>query len=324
MTKWGLLGAAALVVAGCGSGGGTSASGGAKKRVGFVQFTTTSSLDDGREGFVEGLEEMGFRKGENLEIDFQNAQGDAGNASMMLQKYEQDGVDLVGTAGTQAAQAAKRAVKGRPVVFCAVVSAVAAGVGDAEGHGKGQMTGLINPFPIDKGVALVKEVMPMAKKIGTLYDPGEPFSEAQLKAGHDASAANGAEWIAVPVSRSNDIASGVQALKARGVEAILQLPSNTINQGLEGQVKEALKQRIPIFSVQTDQVAKGVIAAIGVDIHEAGREAGKIAGEILKGKKATEILIRPATKQPLKASEANAAKFGVTLPASVLERAEKG
>ncbi|MGV3615489.1 MAG: ABC transporter substrate-binding protein [Fimbriimonas sp.] len=323
MTKWGFLFAAVLLAAGCGDGGGTSASGTAKKRVGFVQFTTTSSLDDTREGYIRGLAEGGFKQGDNLDMEIQNAQGDTGSVALILQKYQQDGMDLVAPVGTPALQAAVRTIKDRPVVFAAIVSAVATGAATTEEKGKPGITGITNPFPIDKGMALVKECMPNVKKIGTLYDPGEAFAERQLAQGKEACDAMGVEWVPVPVNQSNDIATGIQALKARGVEAIMQLPSNTINQGLEGQVKEAQKQGIPMFSVQADQVAKGVIAAIGVDLFEAGREAGNVAAEILKGKKPEEIPIRPATKMPLKASEENAAKFGITLPKSLLDKAEK-
>lgn len=316
--------ASVLIVAGCGDGGGSGAAGGAKKRIGLVQWTTTSSLDDTHRGYVKGLEEGGFKEGDNIEIDYQNAQGDAGNATLMLKNFQDKDVALVGTIGTPALQAAVRTIKERPVVFAAIVSAVATGAAETEQKGKPGLTGITNPFPIDKGIALLKECMPQVKKIGTLYDPGEPFSDAQLAAGKAACDSIGAEWIPVSVSQSSEISTGMQALKARGVEAVLQLPSNTINQGLEGQVKEALKQQLPMFSVQADQVAKGVIAAIGVDLYEAGREAGNVAAEVLKGKKPEEIPIKPATKMPMKASAENAGKFGVTLPKAVLDRAEKG
>lgn len=323
MRKWGILFFAMLLVAGCGDSGGAGGGGTAKKRIGLVQFTTTSSLDDTHRGYVKGLEEGGFKEGDNIEIDFQNAQGDVGTVSLMLKNFQDKDLDLVGTIGTPALQAAVRTIKERPVVFAAIVSAVATGAAETETKGKPGLTGITNPFPIDKGIALLKEVMPGAKKIGTLYDPGEPFAEAQLAAGKAACDSVGAEWVPVSVSQSSEISTGIQALKARGVDAIMQLPSNTINQGLEGQVKEALKQQIPIFSVQADQVAKGVIAAVGVDLYEAGREAGNVAAEVLKGKKPEEIPIRPATKMPMKASAENAAKFGITIPKSVLDRAGK-
>ena len=322
MKKWGILVVAAIVAAGCGDQGG-SASADGKKRIGLAQWTTTSSLDSTREGYLKGLAEGGFEPGKNLEIDVQNAQGDQGSVSLMLQKFQTDGVDLVGTIGTPALQAAVRTIKERPVVFAAVVSAVATGAATTEEKGKPGITGIVNPFPIDKGIELLKESMPSVTKVGTLYDPGEPFAPAQLKAGQEACDKMGLEWIPVSVSQSSEIATGMQALKAKGVEAVMQLPSNTINQGLDGQIKEALKQQLPMFSVQPDQVPKGVIAAIGIDFHEAGRDAGLVAAEVLKGKKPDEIAIRPATKMPTAASQENAGKFGVTLPKSVLDKAAK-
>jgi len=320
---WALAASLALptvvVLAGC---NGEKKAGGVPT-IGFAQFTSTPSLDDAREGFLAALKESGYEDGKTVNVSLQNAQGDNGTLMLMLQKFQQDGVDLVATASTPALQAAVRTIKDRPVVFCAVVDPVKAGGAVALDKGKPNITGISNPFPIDKGVELLKECMPSAKVIGSLFDPGEPFSETQLAEAKATAERLGMQWQSVAVTQSSDIASGMAALKARGVEAVLQLPSNTVNQGVEGQVKEARKQGLPIFSVQTDQIAKGVIAAIGVDIREAGYEAGKIAAEVLKGKKPGEIPLRPCTKMPLMVSEANAKAFGLTLPTAVIERAAK-
>jgi len=284
-------------------------------KVGFAQFTSTSSLDQLREGFVKGLAEEGFVDGKTVEIDFQNAQSDAGTMSLVMQKLATS-VDVVGLCSTQALQAAIKSVKDKPVIFCGVIDPVAAGAATTISEPKPNITGVYNPFPVTEGVEMIHKFMPAVKKIGTLYDPSEPFFGGMHEEAKKACAKNGLEFIVVTVSSSNDIVTGMQALKAKGVEAVLQLPSNTVNQGVDGQIKTAGNLGLPMFSLQPDQLEKGIVATVGVDLEEAGAQAGRMAGKVLKGEKTSKFPLETAKLQPIATNPAAAKQFGITLPAN--------
>lgn len=262
---------------------------------------------------MEGLAEGGYKEGEGVTVKFQNGQGDTSTVAMIA-KGMNDGTDLVATCGTPALQAAVRSVKGKPIVFCGVVDPVAAGGAVSSEKGKPNVTGVSNPFPVADGVALVHRFAPNAKRIGTLYDPSEPFFPKMDEAAKAECTKDGLEWITVPISQSSDIPSGMDALKAKGVDVLLQLPGNTVNQGLDGQMKSARKLHLPVFSLQPDQLAKGVVAAVGVDLHRAGVEAGKVAARILKGEKPDAIPIGAPTQTPPVANPTAAAEYGLKVP----------
>jgi len=279
--------------------------------VGFAQYNSTTSLDQLRDGFVRGLEQGGFKDGENVKIVFQNAQSDTGTLSLAMQQFQSE-VDLVGLCSTQALQAAVRTIKDKPIVFCGVIDPVMAGAADSLDRPKAGVAGVYNPFPVTEGVDLIRKFMPGVKKIGTLYDPSEPFFEQMQEEAKAAVEVFGGEFIVVSVGGSNDILTGMQALKQRGVEAVLQLPSNTVNQGVDGQVKAARDLKMPIFSLQPDQLDKGVVAAIGVDLGKAGEEAGLMAAAILKGERRN--VLQKSTNLPPSYRAENAEAFGLKVP----------
>lgn len=308
--------AACIGFAGCGDPGksATSPSGEQVKRVGLVQVATTTSLDLLRDNYVRGLASEGFVEGDNLYIKLGNAQGDIGTLNLIVNDYISGGYDLIGTVSTQALQAAAKAAPKIPVVFCGVIDPVAAGAATSLERGKPGITGVSNPFPIREGILMVHEFMPGAKVIGSLYDPGEAFSKGQLAAAEAACKELGLTWVVVPVTQTGEVQSGVRSLQAKGVQAILQLPSNTTNAGIAGQVQECLKAKIPVFSLQVDQLEAGVVAAIGVDLAQSGFEAGVKAAKILKGASPDDFAISQAVLEPPTVNAEAAAKFGVTVP----------
>jgi putative ABC transport system substrate-binding protein len=315
------LGACVGLLAGCGQTGSGEKTG--QKTVGWIQFTTTASMDDLRNGFIDGLKSGGFEDGKNLKLDIKNAEADNATLDLTVKGFIQDGTDLIAVCSSPALQNAARNVKEKPVVFCGVVDPVAAGAAKTLTDKKPNFTGVYNPFPVEKGIQLVHEILPQVKVVGSLADTNEPFTSSLVAKAKAEADRLGLRWESVAVTSSNDISSGVQALKSRGVQAIFQLPSNLMNQGLDGQIRAARNAKMPMFSNQTEQVAKGVVAAIGIDLVDAGRLAGEKAAAILKGENPEGMPIEEARKQPLKINLKAAEAFGVKIPQSVLDRAEK-
>lgn len=299
------------LIAGCGSGEQPSSN--PTQKIGLIQYTSTKSLDDLREGFLEGLEASGYKPGEGVEVVVRNAEGDAGTLSLAMRQFKDQGVTMVGVVSTQALQAAISSLGQTPIVFCGVMDPVAAGVGPSLDQKKPNITGVENPFPVEDGIEMVTSLAPNAKVIGSLYDPSEAFAEGLLKRAEAACKQRGLKWVAISVSSTTDIVSGTQALAARGVQAILQLPGNTTNQGVAGQVQQCRQLKIPMFSLQADQIPSGVVAAIGVDLKGAGVKAGKLAAEVLKGRKTADLPIQRADNEPLKTNEEEMKRFGLAL-----------
>lgn len=293
------------------------------KKVGFVQQISNSSLDELREGYIRGLKEGGFVEGENLVLIQKNAHGDIGSLQLIVKGFLDEKVDLVGTVSSAAFQAAVQNVKDVPIVFTGVIDPVVAGGRPSLDRMPPNVTGVYNPFEVEPVVALVKKLMPSVKTIGSLVDPGEPFTAQVQKQAKDACAKHGLNWVEVPVSDVTDAIPGVQALQSRGVQAMVHLPSNKLNSTMDALVAEAKKLGIPAFSMQYDQVEQGLVAAIGWDFSEEGYEAGLLAARVLKGEKPKDLPLRIPKEVRFVLGEGTAKEFGIAIPEAIRAKANE-
>lgn len=301
---------------GCGSGS-------SLPKIGIVQFATSSSLDLLRDSAIKGLASAGYHDGANVTLQKRNALGDVNTVRQILQDFAAQKVSLVVVIGTQTTQVADDFRGKYPIVFCGVVDPVIANIATSLTQAHPNVTGVYNPFSPEKGLQMVKEIMPTVSKVGSLYNPAEAFAPTLLASAQAEATRLGLTWVAVPVNATSDVVSGTQALQAQGVQAIMQLPSNTVNPGLETQLAEALRLNIPLYSVQIDQVEKGVIAAVGIDLGAAGEQAGMLAGRVMGGAKPESLPMQKAAKEPLYINLNAATSFGISIPASTLQRADK-
>ena len=156
-----------LAMAGCGSSKGGSASGGEEAyTIGISQFAEHGSLDNCREGFLEGLKEAGIEEDKNLEVLYDNAQADTGTASTIASNYVSKKVDMICAIATPSAGSAYNACMNSniPVIYTAVSDPVEAGLADEEGNSVGNITGTSDALPVSEQLQMIRELMPEAKK----------------------------------------------------------------------------------------------------------------------------------------------------------------
>lgn len=312
-----------LAIAGCSETKNDATTGSADlPTVAFLQIISSAPLDETRQGYLRGLEDNGFKDGVNFKFEYKNAEGDIATAQLIAREFAGRKVDVLGASSSPALQSAMRATKEIPIVFCGVADPASAGA-IKDGKQVANVTGVSNPDPIEKSLDLLKELMPQVKVVGTLYDPSEPYIPLFRERSLIASAKLGLQRVEVSVNSSNDITSAVQALKARGVEAIMQLPSNVTAAGAESQIDEANDLGIPYLSTHPGTVSLGGLAALGWDYEQAGYEAGVYAAQVLKGKKTAELPIKSVQKEDLVINLPVAVKFGVKVPKAVQDRADK-
>ena len=107
------------------------------------------------------------------------------------------------------------------------------------------------------------------------------------------------------------------------MEAVLQIPGNLLDTGIDGEIREAQKLGIPLFSVHTNHVENGALAALGWDFHQAGYDAGQVAARVLNGESPADIPFQPVAKEVLYVNAETANLFDITIPPAVLERADR-
>ena len=291
-------------------------------RIGIIQFAEHGSLDNCREGFIEGLAEEGFVEGENIEIRFQNAEADTGIAAQIADQFVQSCQLICGIA-TPAAQAAYNVAedKGIPVIYTAVSDPVAAQLAGADGTNPGQVTGTSDALPVEAQLKLIRAIMPEATRIGILHTTSETNSDSTLALYRELAPQYGFEIIDQGVSMGSDIPMALDALLPQ-VDCTTNLTDNTVVQNLPIVLEKSAEAGKPVFGSEIEQVALGCVASEGIEYTELGRQTGRMAAKVLKGEaQASEIPYEIISNSYLYINEEALAAYGLTLPEELTERA---
>lgn len=277
------------VLAGCKSADSASGSGEMEYTIGISQFAEHGSLDNCREGFLAGLKEEGIEEGKNLEVNYDNAQTDTGTAATIADSYVSKKVDLVAAIATPSAMSAYNACMSAdiPVVYTAVSDPVGAGLVKEDGTNTGNVTGSCDLLPVEEQLKMIRALMPDAKKIGILYTTSEANSVSTIKQYKEKASDYGFEIIDSGINTLADVDLAVSDMVSK-VDCINNLTDNTVVQALQTVIEKANDKNIPVFGSEIEQVKAGCVAAMGIDYYELGRNTGKMAAEILKGKKTAE------------------------------------
>ncbi|WP_408609329.1 ABC transporter substrate-binding protein [Anaerosporobacter faecicola] len=298
-------------------------SGNGEYTIGIGQFAQHGSLDNCREGFLEGLKEAGIEEGKNLTIKEDNANADTSVATQIASNYVANKVDLICGIATPMAQSAYGAAKeaGIPVVFTAVTDPVLAELAKEDGTPVGDITGTSDKIPVEQQLDMIRKVLPDAKTIGIMYTTSEVNSEASIK-DYEAVAANyGFEIVTGAISTSTDIPLVADDILSK-VDCMTNITDNTVVSGLPVILEKAKAKNIPVFGSEVEQVKIGCLAAVGLDYYELGKQTGAIAAKILKGEaKASELKFEIIAEGSFYGNTAVAEQLGITLPKELTDHA---
>jgi putative ABC transport system substrate-binding protein len=247
-------------------------------KIGVTVIVSHPALESDQEGFEKAIAEAGLE----AEYDYQNAQGDMANATTIAQKFKNDNLDLVHAIATPTAQAAVKVIKNHPIVYSSVTDPVDAGLVKTMGPSGTNVTGISDAWPIERQIELYHQMLPSAKKWGTIYNAGDANSVKSISWTRDAMKKFGLELVEVTISNSAEVYTGAQTLVGR-VDSIYITSDNTVVSALDSVVKVANNKKIPLFGGDTTTVEKGMIAAYGLNYFQVGYSAGKKAVLILKG-----------------------------------------
>lgn len=278
--------------------------------IGIGQFADHVSLDNCREGFIEGLRQEGIVEGENLKIDYQNANADGGTANLIANMFVSENYDLVLGIATPMAQSLFNATQNTniPVVFSAVTFPETAGLTD------GNVTGTSDKFSANERLKLIRDILPNAKKIGVIYCTSEVNATQSLKELKDLAYNYDFEIVEKGVATASDIALATNNI-VKDVDCICLVIDNTVSASLPNIIEIATNNGIPVFCNEEDEVKLGGLACNGIDYKSLGIETGKIAAQILKGeKKANEIEYKCIEDTILYVNSETFDKLNINLP----------
>ncbi len=252
--------------------------------IGISQFAEHGSLDNCREGFLEGLKEAGYEEGKNLTIEYQNAQADTGNAATIADSFVNKKVDLICAIATPSAMSAYNSAMDAdiPVIYTAVSDPAGAGLVNEDGTNVGNITGTSDKLPVTEQMALIRELMPDAKKIGILYTTSEANSVSTIQEYKDHAEEYGFEIVDTGINTIADVEMAAKDLASK-VDCISNLTDNTVVSALQTVLAAANDAKIPVFGSEVEQVKNGCVAAVGIDYVALGKQTGEMAAKVLKG-----------------------------------------
>jgi len=278
------------------------------------------ALDAIRDGVRAELQAAGYEAGKNLKWEYQSAQGNTATAGQIARKFVGDNPSVIVAIATPTAQAVVAATKTVPVVYSGVTDPIAAQLVNTWGASGTNVTGVSDKLPLDKQIALIKRVVPNAKNVGMVYNPGEANSVVVVKAFKEMLAGQGMTLKEAAAPRTVDIGPAAKSLIGK-VDVIYTSTDNNVVSAYESLVKVATEAKIPLVASDTDSVKRGAIAALGIDYKDLGRQTGKIVLRILKGEKPGAIASETSDKLQLFVNPGAAEKQGATLSPDLLKDA---
>lgn len=291
--------------------------------IGIEQFAEHGSLDNCREGFLEGLAEEGLVEGENLTVEYKNAAADMGTAGQISDSFVSSDVDLLCGIATPSAQSCFNAAMDKeiPVIYTAVTDPLAAELADEEGNPVGEITGTSDKLPIQQQLEMIRTMLPEAETIGILYTTSEANSESAIKEYEALAEEYDFTIETAGITATADIPLAAQGLLEK-VDCITNLTDNTVVSSLPVILEMANEAKIPVFGSEIEQVKIGCLAAQGLDYVELGRQTGKMAAQVLKGeKKASELPYETIEEASLYINEKTAENLGIEIPSELKDSA---
>ena len=275
--------------------------------------------------FLQGMRELGYLQGKNLLIEWRSSEGDANRLPELAVELVRLKVDLIATAGTQAAFAAQRATNTIPIVMISIGDPVGSGLVKSMARPGGNSTGLSNMIADLSAKLLEKihEMLPKVSSIGVLVTPANPTIAGLLKAVESAAPHFGIKIHALEASTPQEITNGFAAMVRQKTGALI-VPQDPFLVQQKNQILElAAKQKLPTIAGYREFVEAGGLISYGQNAGENFRRAATYVDKIFKGAKAGELPVEQPTAFELIVNMKTAKTLGIKVPQTILIQATK-
>lgn len=311
-----------VALSGCGSNsssqpGKDSASGNVPV-IGISQYGQHASLDNCREGFLQGLAESGLVEGKDFTVDYQNAGFDDNITTQIAQNFSANNVALMCAIATPSATACFAAAEDKniPVIFTAITDPVKAKLD------KGNITGTSDKLPIEAQLELIRALQPEAKTIGILYTTSEPNSVSAIEEYQEKGPSYGFTVETIGVTQQAEVLQAADNMIAKGVDCISNLTDNNVVGVLPSILEKTNEAGIPVYGSEIEQVKIGCVASAGIDYVLLGKQTGAMAAKILKGEAtAEELPYETITSFDTYINSKALTDMGMEIPADIAQKA---
>jgi putative ABC transport system substrate-binding protein len=274
------------------------------------------------EAFRQGLRDSGYAEGQNVAIELRYSDRGADRLRELAAELVKLDVHVIAAFGDLAPRAAQRTTTAIPIVAIAD-DVLGAGLVASLGHPGGNTTGLtiLSPELSAKRLGVLKEMLPTVSRVAILWDPTTGTS--QVKATEDAARLLKVKVQVLEVRSRGDLAGAFQGAKKGRAEALNVCSSPLLASLYQPIIDLAATTRIPAIYQWKEHAEAGGLASYGPSLAEMWRQAAHLAGKILKGAKPAELPVEQPTKFELVINLKTAKALGLTIPQSLLQRADQ-
>jgi putative ABC transport system substrate-binding protein len=296
-------------------------------RVGYL--TAGSHSDQGRqrrfEAFRQGLRELGYVEGQNIAIESRWAEGKDDWYPALAADLVRLKVDVIVAVGGAATKAAQQATRTIPIVMSLVNDPLGSGLVPSLARPGGNITGisLMAPDLVGKQLGVLKEVVPKVSRVALLRNPANPASAPQLREAEVAARALGVRLQTLEARVPQEIASAFAAMTRERAGALVVLTDSIFTNQRRQIAELAAERRLPAVYGNTEHAEAGGLIAYGANFLDLERRAATFVDKILKGAKPADLPIEQPSKFELIINLKTANALGLTIPQSLLLRADE-
>ncbi|MEW6076275.1 MAG: ABC transporter substrate-binding protein [Thermodesulfobacteriota bacterium] len=288
----------------------------------IVLYSETEFAEQCRQGLIDGIAKAGLREGRDYVLKSYNAQGDMSTLSSIMTTVRSDRVDLLMAVSTPTLQAALRqAGEETRIVFTGVGDGVKAGAGKSETDHLPNVTGITTRSPFEGMVRIIRQTLPDARRVGTLFTPAEINSVLYKDGLKEALEKEGLELVTVPVTSSADVAQAAIELCGQDIQVVAQVVDNLTRPGFALIARKAAENDLPVFVFDSAQMKDGGVICLARDYYDAGLEAAEKAVRILRGENPGTIPFTNTQSEKLLVNRDLAARYKLRISDELMKKA---
>ena len=295
------------------------------RRVGLLAFSSEATNAHLHTAFKQGMQDLGWLEGKNVEYRFVYANGDVDRLDALARELIGQRVDVILVGSGQSADAAHRATKTLPIVLAGAGNAVGAGLVASLAKPGGNITGFTSQQDevLGKLIGILHEIAPGARRIAILLNESNPLLAAYSARAQSACAALDLVALRVVASTPAQLGAAVEQIVRQRAQAIV-VTSDSMYFTERAKLQELMQTtRLPVAYALRDHVVVGGLLSYGYDAAANYRNAAKYVDKILKGAKPADLPVEQATKFDLVINLKTSKALGITIPKDILLRADE-
>ncbi len=295
-------------------------------RIGYLgDGTAAQRAADSFEPFREAMAELGYVDGRNITIEVRWTEGSAERRTMLATELVRLKVDVIVTHGLQAAQIVKAATTSIPIVVAVASDVLRSGLVASLARPGGNLTGMTDQVVelAGKEVELFKEVLPRMRRLAIMWESTNPGGVLQSDDLQAAARKLGLEVEPIKIDNADDIERAFSLARKKQVDAVVLAHTPLLVRNRAQLARLALAQRLPTMSAPSQFAEAGALMSYGPDLTKYFKRAAYFVDKILKGAKPADLPVEQPTKFELVVNLKTAKALGITIPQSILARADK-